>query len=121
MATLDWSQCPALESVPGRLSGAWVFRDTRMPLSDHRRFLAVLFALGFCVVSELRVFAAPPPRRHLKPASQRLGYLIASGAYSGWPSIASGSRLKFCLTIDEALGFVPSLGEQRGLRTSAKI
>ncbi len=43
MATLDWSQCPALESVPGRLSGAWVFRDTRMPLSDHRRFLAVLF------------------------------------------------------------------------------
>jgi uncharacterized protein (DUF433 family) len=33
MATLDWSQCPAVESVPGRLSGAWVFRDTRMPLS----------------------------------------------------------------------------------------
>jgi uncharacterized protein (DUF433 family) len=33
MATLDWSQCPAVESVPGRLSGAWVFRDTRMPVS----------------------------------------------------------------------------------------
>lgn len=33
MATLDWSQCLALESVPGRLSGAWVFRDTRMPVS----------------------------------------------------------------------------------------
>jgi uncharacterized protein (DUF433 family) len=33
MASLDWSQCPAVESVPGRLSGAWVFRDTRMPLS----------------------------------------------------------------------------------------
>src|ERR1700684_2366861 len=32
-ATLDWSQCPAVESVPGRLSGAWVFRDTRMPVS----------------------------------------------------------------------------------------
>ena len=31
MASLDWSQCPAVESVPGRLSGAWVFRDTRMP------------------------------------------------------------------------------------------
>ena len=30
---LDWSQCPAVESVPGRLSGAWVFRDTRMPVS----------------------------------------------------------------------------------------
>src|SRR5438094_7597702 len=33
MATLDWSRCPAVESVPGRLGGAWVFRDTRMPVS----------------------------------------------------------------------------------------
>ncbi len=33
MASLDWSQCPAVESVPGRLSGAWVFRNTRMPVS----------------------------------------------------------------------------------------
>ncbi len=34
MAILDWSQCPEVESVPGRLSGAWVFRDTRMPVSS---------------------------------------------------------------------------------------
>jgi uncharacterized protein (DUF433 family) len=33
MANLDWSQCPAVESVPGRRSGAWVFKDTRMPVS----------------------------------------------------------------------------------------
>ena len=33
MACLDWSQCPAVESVPGRLNGAWVFKDTRMPVS----------------------------------------------------------------------------------------
>jgi len=33
MPSLDWSQCAAVESVPGRLSGAWVFRDTRMPVS----------------------------------------------------------------------------------------
>ena len=33
MASLDWSQCAAVESVPGRLSGAWVFRDTRLPVS----------------------------------------------------------------------------------------
>ena len=33
MPILDWSQCPAVESVPGRLGGAWVFRDTRMPVS----------------------------------------------------------------------------------------
>jgi uncharacterized protein (DUF433 family) len=34
MASLDWSQCPAVESVPGKRSGAWVFRDTRMPVSS---------------------------------------------------------------------------------------
>ena len=33
MASLDWSQCPAVESVPGKRSGAWVFKDTRMPVS----------------------------------------------------------------------------------------
>ena len=33
MAPLDWSQCPAVESVPGKRSGAWVFRGTRMPVS----------------------------------------------------------------------------------------
>jgi uncharacterized protein (DUF433 family) len=33
MAILGWSQCPAVENVPGRLGGAWVFRDTRMPVS----------------------------------------------------------------------------------------
>ena len=33
MAALDWSQCPAVESIPGRVSGAWVLRGTRMPVS----------------------------------------------------------------------------------------
>jgi len=33
MAALDWSQCAAVESVPGRVSGAWVFKDTRMPVA----------------------------------------------------------------------------------------
>jgi uncharacterized protein (DUF433 family) len=33
MANLDWSQCPAVESIAGKVSGAWVFKDTRMPVS----------------------------------------------------------------------------------------
>ena len=33
MANLDWAQCPAVESVPGKLSGAWVLKGTRMPVS----------------------------------------------------------------------------------------
>jgi len=30
---LDWSKCPAVESVPGKVSGAWVFRGTRIPVA----------------------------------------------------------------------------------------
>jgi uncharacterized protein (DUF433 family) len=33
MAALDWSQCPAVESIPGKVSGAWVFRGTRLPVA----------------------------------------------------------------------------------------
>jgi uncharacterized protein (DUF433 family) len=33
MATLDWSRCSAVESVPGKVSGAWVLKGTRMPVS----------------------------------------------------------------------------------------
>ena len=33
MATLDWSQCQAVESIPGKRGGAWVFKGTRMPVS----------------------------------------------------------------------------------------
>ena len=30
---LDWSQCSAVESITGKVSGAWVFRGTRMPVA----------------------------------------------------------------------------------------
>jgi uncharacterized protein (DUF433 family) len=33
MAALDWSQCPAVESIPGKVSGAWVFQGTRTPVA----------------------------------------------------------------------------------------
>jgi uncharacterized protein (DUF433 family) len=32
MAAIDWSQCPAVESIPDKMSGAWVLRGTRMPV-----------------------------------------------------------------------------------------
>jgi uncharacterized protein (DUF433 family) len=31
--TLDWKNCAAVESVPDRLSGAWVFHGTRIPVT----------------------------------------------------------------------------------------
>ncbi len=33
MASLDWSRCPAVERIPGKVSGAWVFADTRTPVA----------------------------------------------------------------------------------------
>lgn len=30
---LDWATCQAVERDPARLSGAWVFRGTRVPVS----------------------------------------------------------------------------------------
>jgi uncharacterized protein (DUF433 family) len=33
MRVLDWSQCPAVESIPGKVGGAWVFRGTRLPVA----------------------------------------------------------------------------------------
>ena len=30
---LDWAACPVLESVEGKLGGAWVFRGTRVPVT----------------------------------------------------------------------------------------
>jgi len=32
VAALDWSQCTAVESIPGKVSGAWVLRGTRTPV-----------------------------------------------------------------------------------------
>ncbi len=29
---IDWSECDVVESVPGKMSGAWVVRGTRMPV-----------------------------------------------------------------------------------------
>ena len=29
---MDWTQCPSVERVPGKVSGAWVFKGTRVPV-----------------------------------------------------------------------------------------
>jgi len=29
---LDWKDCAAVERTPGKVSGAWVFRGTRIPV-----------------------------------------------------------------------------------------
>jgi uncharacterized protein (DUF433 family) len=76
MAALDWSQCPAVESVPGRVSGAWVFRGTRLPVSTVFENLEAGATIDEIVewfdvtreqVAEVLNFAA----RSLEPANSR--------------------------------------------------
>ena len=75
---LDWSQCGAVESVPGKLSGAWVFRGTRIPVSavfenledglSLREIVALYDGLSFELVQAVIDFA----RRSLEtPAAVR--------------------------------------------------
>jgi uncharacterized protein (DUF433 family) len=30
---LDWSTCPAVERIPGKVGGAWLFKGTRVPVT----------------------------------------------------------------------------------------
>ena len=56
MASLDWSKCPAVESIPGKVSGAWVFRGTRMPVKTVFDNLAA----GLSVEEITEVFDVTP-------------------------------------------------------------
>ena len=52
MPMLDWSQCSAVERVPGKVSGAWVFKRTRVPV----RALFENLEGGACVDDFLKSF-----------------------------------------------------------------
>ncbi len=32
MATIDWSDCPLIEVIPGKVSGAPLLKNTRLPV-----------------------------------------------------------------------------------------
>jgi len=96
MASPDWSQCPAVESIPGKVSGAWVLRGTRMPVSVIFENLEAganiddilnWFALDLPSIEyaytrdDERIYHQDPPRRFHKPSArqnrfQRLRFLI---------------------------------------------
>src|ERR1039458_2220425 len=71
MADLDWSQCPAVESIPGKLNGAWVFRDTRMKV-----WLILLLVTG-------AGFGQTPTKR--APAKKAAAAKKEEAAPSKWP------------------------------------
>lgn len=55
MATLDWSPCSTVESIPGKRSCEWVFKETRMPVATVFENLEA----GLTVEEVMEEFAVP--------------------------------------------------------------
>ena len=123
MATLDWSQCPAVESIPGKVSGAWVLKGTRMPVPaifenleagakiddimewfdglDREQVQAVIeFA---AVISAERRTTPQPPRRmrilfdQATPVPIRSflqGHTVRTASQESWDRLSNGELLE---------------------------
>ena len=72
----DWSDCPAAERIPGKVSGAWLLKDTRLPVDavignfdagESPRDIAALFDVPQDKVRAILIHAkrlrAPYPAR----------------------------------------------------------
>ncbi len=71
MASLDWSQCNAVESVPGKVSGAWVLRGTRTPV----KILFENFGAGMSIEEVIERF--PVSRDSRSPLVDGAPYNVA--------------------------------------------
>ncbi len=60
----DWTTCPAVERTPGKVSGAWVFAGTRIPL----------FALYENLAAGATVYAVRAPHLHTGLVMWELGF-----------------------------------------------
>ena len=84
VAMLDWTQCAAVERVPGKVSGAWVFKATRVPVRalfenlEDGAFGTPWRAIGHfpSAICQFPVTATPShPEATLRPPS---GHLVAN-------------------------------------------
>jgi len=110
MASLDWSQCPAVERVPGRRSGAWVFRDTRMPVAtvfENLEAGAVLsndYTTGWII--QLRSATATSTARMITVIASRCSASECSDR-AGWSEAMARFGLSLCLPAARAAAMPP--------------
>ena len=110
MANLNWAQCPAAESIPGKRSGAWVFKpfDARLiPCAavgvfneqgarfiDGGKVAFRQFNAGFFAeINELLQQVEPGSRT----VSDRIGHFLAffsNSSTSSSTALSSSSRCK---------------------------
>lgn len=77
---IDWPACPVLESVPGKVSGAWVFKGTRVPV------WAVMSSLKDLPVSRI---SEDFPSITSGEVEQLLDFIAASARGTGDDAIAA--------------------------------
>jgi hypothetical protein len=87
-AVLDWALCPVVESIPGKVSGAWVFKGTRMPVAIvlHLRSQRSLARLSMLVLFDHRT-----PR---SIARWLRGHTVVEALAKGWDTLTNGELLK---------------------------
>jgi uncharacterized protein (DUF433 family) len=78
---LDWSQCPSVESIPGKVSGACVFKNTRMPVATVFENMEAGLTAEFSVTRE-QINAV------LHFAAQSLGTSFPAPAQASMPADA---------------------------------
>ena len=64
MATFDWSQCPLVEVIPGKVSGAPLLKNTRLPVD----------AITGCTGLTVRLAAGTQPVRPLGRPGRLMRY-----------------------------------------------
>ena len=97
MAALDWSQCPAVESIPGKVSGAWVFKGTRLPVAtviENLEDLSIDEVIEQFDVTREQVTAVldfvAESLRSERP--RRCSSSLTTARRRGWPARCPGTR-----------------------------
>lgn len=96
MAALDWSQCPAVESIPGKVNGAWVQGDTAPRRHSDREPRRPQCRRGHGAVrrdsrtdhSRARIRRPEPPRR---PRPRRCLASLTTARRRGPPRCGQGT------------------------------
>ena len=88
MAALDWSKCPAVESVPSRVGGAWVFKDTRLPVAtviENLEDLSVDGVMEQFDVTREQVTVLEFVAESLRSEARRCSSSLTTARRRGWP------------------------------------
>ena len=90
--TLDWSQCPAVESVPDRRGGAWVFCGTRMPVATVFENLELGTSVEEIIEQSMRILFDQGVPRGL--AASLRSHDVTEARKLKWERISNGALLK---------------------------